>query len=1102
MRKILLILFMSVVGFTSQNLLGQVTTSSMSGTVVDEQGAGIPGATVLAVHTPSGTQYGATTQEDGRFTILGMRVGGPYTVTVSSVGSADKTQENIFLELGQNYNLEINLKGEETTLNEVQVIAKQDAVMNSDKTGAGTNISNRQITRLPTLNRSFEDFTRLTPQASGLSFGGRSSGFNNITIDGALFNNVFGLSSTIGGQANAQPISLDAIDQIQVSIAPYDVRQGAFTGAGINAVTRSGTNEFQGSVYYFFRNDGLTGKYISQVENKVSPFSLYNVGFRVGGPIIKNKLFFFANYESERRTDPVTFVAARPSEGLVGGTGNVSQVLASDLDNLRNFLRNQYGYEAGEYEGYSMPSNSDKATFKLDWNISKNHKFNIKYNYLSSVREVFPSNSGAIGGTRSPSLNGLPFRSANYEINNNMHSLIAELNSTFGTKISNNFTIGFTALRDFRNAMSPVQTAGPNAGKVMPFTEIANGSGQVLTTFGYEPFTFNNQLKTNIFQVSNNTTFYQGKHTITIGTYNEFYRFQNGFAPNYVGMFGFRSLTEFYNSANNGTRNVNQYRYRSSALPDGRFPFANISAAQLGFYIQDEFEVNKKFKLTGGLRVDIPIISSNDIQTNENVLNNMRFRDNLQINTGKLQNASVLWSPRVGFNWDVKGDKTLQLRGGTGVFTGRVPYVWISNQASNNGVQFNVIEPVRGNTNVDVNNSIPFVSYNTNPDAFRNTFSAAPNFNLAVTDGNFKFPQIWRTNVAVDKVFKGGWVVSLDLAFTKDINAVYHQQVNLPEATRQLVHTGSGNLDPRPTYFAPNTFTVNDRINPTVTDAILMRNTNQGYSYFATLQVQKNISENTFFSVAYNYSDARSVNDGGSIAQSIWRDRQISGDPNAATLSFSNFLTRHRIVMNGSHRQTWGKWGSTTISAFYSASPNNRFSYVYNGDVNGDGQNANDLMYVPRNAGEIELIPTTGAVVWSPAQQWTMLDAYIAQDPYLNSRRGQYAERNGLEGRWLGRLDLRILQDFYVKAGKTKNTLQVSFDVFNFLNFVNSNWGVAKVINRNNPLSFTGYNTVTGQPQFQFRPLTGATPLTTTFRDDTNIASRWQMQIGIRYIFN
>ncbi len=1084
MRKLLLLTTLVLVTGAVAWAQG-VTTGTLSGTVTNDKGESLPGATVIAVHTPSGSEYGTTTREDGRYNIPNARVGGPYKITVTFVGFQQQVKEGINLTLGGTVSTNFSMSESGTELNEVTVTAS--SVINSDRTGTLTNISNKQITQLPTLSRSFNDYVRLTPQANGTSFGGRSNGYNNITVDGALFNNAFGLSGTVGGQANAQPISLDAVDQITTSIAPYDVREGSFTGAGVNVVTRSGTNEVTGSVYHFFRNEKFVNDHVGSAKNPYPNFDVKNYGFRLGGPIIKNKLFFFVNYELERRTDPATtFVASRP--GLSGN--NVSAAQASDLDALSTFIQENYNFNPGPYEGYDKKTDSDKAAIKLDWNINSHHKLTFKYNYLRSYQDVVPSTSGAIANTRSPGVTGMPFYGIYYRINNNLDSYLLELNSNFNNQYSNKFQIGYSAFRDFRES--------PTGTPAFPTVDIGNGTGGFLTTFGYEPFSANNILNTDVIQISDNFDIFKGNHTISVGTYNEIYKFENGFSPNYYGLYRFNSLADFYASANGTPGRIAAYQLSYSATPDGTFPLATIKPFQLGFYAQDKYQFSQKFNATLGLRVDVPVINA-DIPRNDNAAS-LTFRDGATIETDKVQKSQLLWSPRIGFNWDVSGDQMTQVRGGSGVFTGRVPYVWIMNQAGNNGVLFG--------SKVYSAAELASLTFSGDVNAYRPAPTSGPSatYNLAVTDKNFKFPQVWRTNLAVDHNFGDNLIASLDVAVTKDINAVYHQNINLPNAPR----TAQG-ADNRPIFYptvptgATNS-TTNTRINPNISDAILMKNTNQGYSYYITAQVKKQFAMGLDAMVAYTYTDSRSVNDGGSIAQSIWRDRQVSGDPNANTLGYFASLNKHRVIASLNYRKEYANYFATTVGLFYEVSTNGRFSYTYSGDMNGDnsGGGGNDLIYIPRDQSEIVLqdINNGDGTFYTAADQWADLDAYISQDKYLSSRRGQYAERNGAVRPVYAQLDFRLLQDFFIKIGSKKNTLQLSVDIFNVGNMINSDWGVYQTQNRATLLTFRRYN-ASGIPEFTYPYLnaTDKTPLRETYRDDTSLISRWQMQLGLRYIF-
>lgn len=1075
-----------------------VTTSSLSGTVVDEKGIPLPGVIITALHTPTGTNYNTVSRNDGRYNLPNLRVGGPYTITFRFIGFSDYIQNDINLALGQESKIDAKILPTSTQLKEVVVSGGQNKVINNSRTGSQEVISRSQIDRLPTISRSIYDYTKLTPTSNGTSFGGRNGNGNNLTVDGALFNNSFGLSNTLGGQTNSQPISLDAIEQIQVSVSPFDVTQGRFAGTGINTVTKSGTNEFKGSVYLYKRTAGLVG--LRTLTTTVAkPVVDYNQrGLSVGGPIIKNKLFFFLSGEQERINDPATSYTALLSGQTPGGS--VSQVTAADLNTLKDFLQTKYGYNAGAYDNYQLRTQSDKIAAKLDWNINDKNTLSVKYFYLKSFRDVPPSSSGA-QGSRNPSLTTLPFFSSYYTINNNFNIIIGELNSRISNKFANKLTIGYQALRDFRTS--------PGGGS-FPGVDILNSNGTTtLTSFGYEPFTANNLLSTDTYQFSDNFSIFAGKHEINIGTQNEYNKFKNGFAPNYNGTYRFPSLTAFYASANSGTPTATRYDFRYSALPDGSFPFAFIKSYTIGFYAQDKWQVNENFKLTYGLRGDIPVYNT-DSQQNPYALALTGFRDGYQINEAQFPKTRLQLSPRVGFNWDVANNGNTQLRGGAGVFTGPVPYVYISNQASNNGVQFGSYSIVPNAGGVLVTD--PRLIFNANVNANRPTSGAAnASYNLVVVDRNFKFPSNFRVNVAVDQKLPFGIIGTLEGIYSRDINAAYQVNVALPStgtafagSDNRLRYSNTTAYPSIPAAQGGNTAAI-----PNITDAIVLKNTSNGYTYNVTAQLQRTFKE-FYFNVAYTHSDSRSVNDGGSIAQSTWRDRSVSGDPNSDVTSYSNFYQPNRIVASFSYRKQYLNHLTTSFGLTYESANNGVASYVYSGDVNGDGQTSNDLIYVPKDINDIVLVKDNTVITSAtydprtPVQIYNQLSAYINQDPYLSKRRGKYAERNGLVLPYFNLFNFNFTQDLYQTSGKIKNTLQFEFNIINVGNFLNNNWGNFKFVNRATLLTYKGVDATTGKPTYSFPFYDNANqiPLTDSFGNGISQASRWQAQFGIRYIFN
>lgn len=1113
MRKhyLLLLLLIGFSFFTGKNVLAQgVTTASINGTVTDAKGA-IPGATVTITHIPTGTVYSTVTRADGRYNIPNLRVGGPYTFKVTFIGYANYVQEGITLSIGQDQRLTAVLKDNTTTLNEVKVVGTQGKVINSSRTGARETISRQQIENLPTVARSLSDFTKLTPSANGLSFGGRSSTFNNITVDGALFNNSFGLSGTLGGQTSSQPISLDAIDQIQVDIAPYDVRQGNFTGAGVNTVVKSGTNEVKGTAYYFARGSKLQGYHVGPTNLNVTDVNYHTDGVAVGGPIIKNKLFLFVSGEQERITTPPSAVYVAGRTGLSGA--NVSNVQASTLDLIKTKLAG-LGYNPGDYEGYNYRTSSNKLTAKLDWNIDKNNTLSAKYFYLKSFKDQPASNSGisnsdgktsvGYGTTRAPGINTLPFYGSGYTINNNFNIGIVELDSRFSNKVSNKLTVGYSALRDFRSFLGSSS---------IPMVDIGNGTsddaGNVLTpasatatSFGSELYTAGNLLNTNIFQFSDDLTIFSGKHEFTFGTSNQIQSYTNGFAPDYNGLYTYNSASDFLND-----KPAAAYTLRYSAVGNG-FPYAKIKASIYSVYVQDRLHLTDNFRLTYGLRADYDQFPTT-LAANSNAAA-LTFQGGTHVDVSKLPKNRIQLSPRVGFNWDVNGDGSTQLRGGSGLFTGSVPFVWISNQASNNGLLFGSKTVTKAN---DPTN--PSLIFKPDVNAYRPSNAAAnTSYELDVADPNLKYPKIWRTNLAVDQKLPGGIVGTIEGAYTKDIRAIYHQNLvlsdsytTLPGVEGQIQYTSKNTTSP--TVANPTTAQ-----NPFINGLYYMRNTHKGFSYFITGQLQKSFTNGFAASVAYTYTKSKDVNDGGSTASTIWSTRYVAGNPNTDNLSNSSYVQPNRIIATVSYRKQYAKNLATTVGLVFEAANSGAISYITANDPNGDGA-TNDLMYIPKNQGDIILVKAPNAANGTadprtPAQIWNQLNNFISQDSYLSAHRGQFAQRNGTILPTYKRLDLHFAQDFMIKAGKTKNTLEFTFDVINFTNLLNRNWGTYQVSysgfnnGATTVLRYMGKDATTGQATYSFPYLdaNNQIPVTKSFQNDISLASRFQGQIGVRYIFN
>jgi len=1149
MRRILL-LSTFVITTLSGALAQGVTTGSMTGVVKDSKGEVIPGANVVATHQPSRTTYGSASRADGYFNFPAMRVGGPYTVKVSFIGFKEKVEENVYLQLGQTLVLNVGLVDESTQLAEVVVSGSRDPVLNSDKIGASSNFNVNQINRLPSIGRDFRDITRLTPQAGGsaFTFGGRSRLYNNLSIDGATANNVFGLDPLPGGQSGATPFSIDAIQEITVSLSPYDVRQGNFTGAGISAITRSGTNELSGSAYYFFRNEKLAGKEVDGVEVPVPSFSYQNYGARLGGPIIKDKLFYFVNIEFEKRIDPFYTNPVRPNKlaptvGFTQGTDDFDA--ETGLAGLEDFLLTNYGYDPGVYKDFDRETNSLRYVARLDYNINANNKLTVRGNVTNSYQDQPPSSTAAPGGGRGNNNNVLSFSSSYYRINNNQYSVTAELNTVLGGgKFSNNLVGGFSAFRDFR------ENAGGLAVPSFPIVDILGPNGQNMTTFGPDPFTKNNLLNQDVIQLNDNFSIYLKDHIITIGTANEYYKFQNRFTAQVNGIYRYNSLSDFYADADptqTATARPAQYTIQYVAVPGGPDATAvEWSALQLGFFAQDEYTGIKNFKITGGIRVDVPLYLT-DLPTN-NYINSIDFAGE-QLRTGGWPEVKPLVSPRIGVNWDVLGDRTTQIRGGTGVLTGRVPFVWLSNMVSNNGLYFGSFT----STNVPFDltgDGFPYnfstTPYVATPEQYSDLEAGLPALITNPLDRNygrpsivasvntlaknFKFPQVWRSNLAVDQQLPYGMVGTLELIYTKDINAVYIRDANLAKPVAYL------NGDGRPLYGAvPGTATTdrtilsNDRrVNGDVGQALVLDNTSKGYQWSITTQLRKSFSKDFEVSLAYTYTDSREVNpQSASTAGTIFSNQAHVRGPNNPEFSYSSTLTPHRIIGYATYRKEYAEHFATSIGLTYEGRSGFNFSYIYNGDVNSDGNTGNDLIFIPETQDQIILTTGSANDNRSVDQIWAELDAFIKQDKYLNSRRGKFAERAGAVSPWVNSLNVSLLQDFYMDVKGKRHTLQFSVNLENALNLFSSEAGLFKNPARTNLIRFVGYTephvagttgspvatagpastlglpwaATTGRPVFTFDQNADGSALAESFIPLQTVGGRWQLQLGFRYIF-
>ena len=1070
---------------------GQITTSTLSGVVKNEKGETLGGATVHAVHQPTGSEYRTNTNKSGVYTIPAVRVGGPYIIHVSYVGYKMAEVTDIQALLGVTSNIDVVLILESKELKEVTVVGTRNNIFSKDKTGAAQQFGRRELNSIPiTGARTIDGITKYNPFGDGRSFGAQDSRMNNFTIDGSQFNNNFGLGSSAqaGGRTGASAISLDAIDQLQVNVAPFDIRQSGFVGAGINAVTRSGTNEIEGSVYSTQRNNSnlYVGDNARGTKVTAQKFDEKVFGFRLGAPIIKNKLFIFGNYESIVRTEPGTTWISTGSP-LTGS--QVSRVKYDDMVRLSNFMRDTLGYETGPFEGYSNTNDSRKFMTRLDWNISPKHKLMLRYVHHNSSAEINISNSQSAGaGNRTTQFNAMSFQNSGYIIMDNTRSAVLELNSKFSNTLHNNLIVSYDKQIEDRAYMS----------QMFPTIDIREGS-PTYTSVGFDPFTPGNKLNYWTFNVTNNVTKYMNKHTFVGGFNFQMYQSNNLFFPASNGVYIFNSLNDFYTAARQSVANGGRpstfaparFQLRYSALPGGVEPMQVLESNRLDLYLQDEYNATQNLKLTFGLRANV--ISLGNTALENPAITAMTFAGGEKLNTSVMPKTQLLWEPRFGFNYDLKGEKKTQIRGGTGIFTGRPPFVFLSNQIGNNGVLTGFID-VSGAQAAQY-------GFTTNPNQYfiPSTPTLPSTFDLAFTDPNYKFPQVWRSNLAVDQKLPWlGLVASAEVLYNRTLNAVHYYNAN------QDVPVGTlGGPDKR-ALFANTDPGV--RVNDNVSMAAVLTNISGANNRSLTLKLEKPVSKGLWGYVAWTTARAEDYMSAGSIASGSWQSARSVNGNNNLQLSTSDFVVRNRIVGLLGYRIDYGKkyGGATTITLGYVGAQNNPFSYTVAGDLNGDRVRDNELMFVPLNGSDIRFSPlTVGPRTYTEAEQQAAFEAYIAQDPYLSTRRGQYAERNALFLPWLHRFDLSVAQDVFIKIKGKRNAFQIRADILNFGNMINNKWGVSQRAAAPQLLNFVSRD-ANNVPSYRLSTqiIDGQTVLARqTFQFNSSVFDVWSAQLGIRYTF-
>ena len=1090
--KALFCVFMLMLGLS---VSAQVTTSSISGIVIDENGEALTGATVEAKHVPSGTVYGAVANLNGRFVLQGMRTGGPYTMKVSFIGYRTSVINDITLQLGENYDLVVKMTPGDNMLEDVVVTATKTKFA-GEKTGASTNISLAQMSSIPTINRSISDIARISPYAgSGMSFAGGDGRSTNFTVDGANFNNNFGLSDALPG--GGTPISVEALEEMQVVIAPYDLRQTNFVGGGLNAVTKSGTNTFKGSAYTYQYNEDMCG-------NRAGGEDLGNrgkdrkhvYGASIGGPIVKDKLFFFGNFEYQKIPTVATEWQAS-ADGVADGSNYISRTKLSDMERVSNHVKEKYGYNTGSWTDFPADESNIKFLARIDWNIARNHKLAVRYNYTKNQYWNAPNGNSNDASFRYRAANrmsemSMAFANSMYSMDNVVHSFSADWNARFGNNISNQLLVTYTSIKDMRGSES----------EIFPFIDIMGGYDaatgvQDFTPYmslGYELFTYNNGVNNKILTVNDNFTYNLGAHKLMAGLSFEYQMANNSYMRNGTGFYRYRSVDDFINGA----------APESVAFTIGyngeTNPAAQVRFNQYGLYLQDEWNINKNFKLNYGVRFDLLAFNEDDIMTNGEIL--AVDYGGRHIDTGKWPGNKVNVNPRVGFNWDILGNKSLVLRGGTGLFTGRLPLVFFTNMPTNSGMVQNMVTiktkysgyvcdatptealaKFAGGMITDVNEMAKIAGAKTTIAPGEGAFQSTP----CGIDPDFKMPQVWKSSIAVDYQLPVSFpfTVTGEFMYTKNVNAVKLDNYNVKPVDETWERfAGSDN---RVIY--PDNFVYNDNINT----ACVLTNTSKGYGYTANITLNARPVKGLNLMAAYTRTESKEVSGmPGSNATSAWNGLYTINGPNNATVMRSQYVIPDRIIASVGY----DLHETTHLNLFYTCYSPYGYSYYMTNDMNGDGIST-DLIYIPKDENDIIFAGDNAA------QDAKDFWAFVNQDSYLKNHKGEYAEAYGARAPFVHRFDFRIAQDIKFRIGKTNHKIELSFDFMNIGNLFNSHWGVAKnmsACNNGAILNYAGQN-AEGKPTFTlYRDKSGNAPAK-TWEYNRATSQCWQLQFGARYTF-
>lgn len=1085
--------------FVGVTAFAQLTTSSLNGLVADASGEPVIGAAVIATHTESGTSYATVTNNEGRYYINGMRAGGPYKVEVSCLGYRTVAFTDVTLQLAESLSLNAKLEDDAQMLSEAIVISDATSKFAAEKTGAATNISNRQIAGLPTVSRSITDVTRLSPYGgNGMSFAGADGRTANFTVDGANFNNNFGLNDGLPG--GGSPISIDAIEEMQVVISPYDVRQTNFIGGGVNAITKSGTNTFKGSAYIYHRNENMRGDTVEgeTVAGARDKDRNTTYGFTLGGPIVKNKLFFFANFEYSK----IPTVANRwrgSTDGVGNADANISRTTLEDLEKVSKHLKDKYGYETGSWTDFPANESNMKVLARLDWNINDKNHLALRYNYTLNKAWSSPNSSSMDGGTRSAygrtSLYGMSYANSMYSIDNVVHSLSLDLNSRISDNLSNQFLATLSLLNDVRGTDS----------SDFPFIDIRNDDGSAPMPYisaGYELFTWNNAVHNTHIGIKDDITWYGGKHKVTAGINYEYQMADNSYMRNGTGYYRYLSLDDFLNERAPEVVCLT-YGYDGEENPAARVQFH-----KLGLYAQDEWQANENFKLTYGVRFDGLFFDNKDLMTNNAILalnygvahdaqNPDEHVDGCRhIDTGKWPNSNISVSPRVGFVWDVLGDKSLKFRGGTGLFSGRLPLVFFTNMPSNSGmVQYQAILGPKGDQ-VDMSqfagkilnrkelyNKLVELGYPTTIKPEDGTLPSA----ISAVDPKFKMPQVWKTSLAIDYAFPTSFPfsVSAEAIYNKTVNGVCLTDWNVKPVDGFTRFNG---VDNRPIYQKGNYLY-------TSKSAYVLENTHRGYGWSATASINMEPVKGLYLSAAYTHTASKEITGmPGSNASSVLNYMGTVNGPNDPGLHNSQYVTPDRFFANLSYSDKCGNHFGIIYETWRGGY---NYSYMTQNDINGDGYNY-DLIFIPTD----EQVANGDFRFVSEEDADRFLD-YVHNDKYLSKHQGEYAEAYSVYSPWVHRIDFSYKHDFKVRIGKSVNTLQLSFDLKNALNLFNSNWGVSKYMNPDlGEGRILKYEGVDKEGYATFSTAKAYSGTTETWQRLHSIGQCWYASVGIRYMFN